>query len=240
MKLVGVLVVLVAAYAASRWLWEQRNGAKMQAETTAHLKRIEDVIQEAKALLGLHGYPDDLRTVVVIGFMDQMREHHDAMLLLIRSGLVGSAFALSRAIFECLYRGLWINGCASDAEIQQFEEEDRLPLKMHEMGKAIDATYKAGDFYEDFRKRAWGPMCSFAHTGLLQLGRRFAQHKVEPTYSDEEIFQATTTATTCVLLLVDRFLAAQNHAPEAAAAQKLIESYGPVLARTQDKARASK
>ena len=89
----------------------------MNTETGEHLNRVERAIQEAKRLLAEHGYPDTPRTVVVVGLIDQMIEHHEATLLLIRNGKIGSAFALERSIFEGAYRGLWINFCATDAEI---------------------------------------------------------------------------------------------------------------------------
>lgn len=202
----------------------------MTPETEEHLARVGNTVKAAKDIIGKHGYPDDMRTVIVMGLLDQMREHNDSILLLIRSGHVGSAFALARGTFENLYRGLWFNFCATDAEIAQFEKEDRLPrgLTMDEMAKVIDATYRAGDFFKDFKKRAWGPMCSFAHTGLLQLGRRFNDDVVEGVYSDKEIYEVTTTATTCFLMLTGRFLAAQNHAEESKAAEDLIPTYGPL------------
>ncbi|MFB3815787.1 MAG: hypothetical protein ACE14L_16925 [Terriglobales bacterium] len=37
---------------------------------------------------------------MAVGFIDQAIEHHAAVFLLVRSGLIGSAFALSRSVFE--------------------------------------------------------------------------------------------------------------------------------------------
>jgi len=139
----------------------------LSAETTEHLERVETAIRRAKGLLGGHSYPDDLRTVVVAAFIDQMIEHHEALLLLIRSGKVGSAFALFRSIFEGMYRGLWINFCATDNELKKFEKDDEIPLTMAEMSKAIDEKYLAHGFYADLKKRGWKaltvtltPVCS--------------------------------------------------------------------------------
>ncbi|MGH9435193.1 MAG: DUF6988 family protein, partial [Terriglobia bacterium] len=183
----------------------------MNAETTENLYRVERAIQEAKRVLAKHGYPDTLRTVVVVGLIDQMMEHHEAALLLVRNGKVGSAFALERSIFESAYRGLWFNYCATDAEIQHFEQHDELPLNMTDMARAIDIGYQAHGFYDGFRNRAWHVLCSYTHTGMLQLGRRFTGHDVKPQYSDEEICEATAAVTTCILLLVGKFLAVQGH-----------------------------
>ena len=199
----------------------------MTPETTEHLNKVEAAIREAKRLLARHGYPCDLRTVIVIGFIDQMVEHHEAMLLLLRNGKVGSASALARSIVESMYRGLWINLCARDAQIQRFERDDQLQLNMTGMAQAIDQEYHAGTFFEDFKNRAWASLCSYTHTGLLQLGRRFTGQNLQPAYSDAEILEVTTTVTTCVLILVERFLAVQNHGDESREAEGLIRTYGP-------------
>jgi hypothetical protein len=199
----------------------------MTPETTLHLNTVEGVIVKAKAILGRHSYPDDLRSVVVMGTLTQIIEHHEAVLLSIRNDKMGSAFALVRCIVEGGYRGLWINFCATDAEIQDFEQKDRMSLNVKEMAKAIDAKYQAQDFFEDLYSRSWTALCSYTHTGMLQLGRRFTGATAKPAYTDEEIFAATTTATTCTLLLVAKFLAVQGHAADCKEAEALIGTYGP-------------
>lgn len=70
---------------------------------------------------------------MVIAFIDQMIEHHESMLLLIRNGKVGSAFSLARSIFDSMFRGLWIGLFATDAQIADFEKKDELPLGMKAM-----------------------------------------------------------------------------------------------------------
>jgi len=45
----------------------------------------------------------------VIGFIDQIIEHHESMLLLLRNGRTGSAFDLASSVVEGVYRGMWIN-----------------------------------------------------------------------------------------------------------------------------------
>ena len=203
----------------------------MTKETLEHLNKVEKVMEEAKRLLSRHGYPDKLRTVILAGCIDQMIEHHEAMLLLIRNGKVGSAFALSRSIVESMYRGLWLNFCATDAQIAKFERKDELPLTMAEMADAIDEKYRGEGFFADLKKRTWPALCSYTHTGMLQLGRRFTGHKVEPSYREGEIEAVTTTVTTCILLLVAKFLAVQEHPEESKEVESLVGTYGPAAAQ---------
>lgn len=200
----------------------------MTQETIEHLNQVEGAVGQAKRLLAVHGYPDDLRTVMVIGFVDQIIEHHEAMLLLIRAGKVGSAFALARSLVEGMYRGLWINFVATDVEVTRFERDDNIGLGMTQLARSIDVAYHAEHFFEELKNASWDALNSYAHTGVLQLGRRFREHNVEPAYSDEEIFRITTSVTTCIVVLAGKFLARQGHADECRAAEALIETYGPV------------
>jgi hypothetical protein len=201
-------------------------GYYMRSEITEHLKKVEGAIAEANHILAKHDYPDNSRTVIIIGLLATMMEHHKAMLLLIPSGRVGSAFALARSIVESMYRGMWINVCASDPQVEAFEADDKFPVNMSDMAKAIDEAYRAYGFFEGLRIRGWAALCSYTHSGMLQLGRRFREHKVQPNYDDTEIFEATTTVTTCILILVGKFLAVQNHENESKAVDALVGMYG--------------
>ena len=145
----------------------------MRPETEEHLNRVEGAIAQADHILGQHNYSDNSRTVIVIGLLATMIEHHGAMLLLIRNGRVGSAFALARSIVESMYRGMWINACATEKEIHRFKADDRFPVSMLGTAKAIDDAYRAHRFFEDLLKRGWAALCSYTHSGMLQLGRRF-------------------------------------------------------------------
>jgi hypothetical protein len=69
------------------------------------LLKLEAVIQATKPILGRQSYTitdqqSQLRLPLLIGLMDQVIEHHEAMLLLIAHDMTGSAFALARFIRE--------------------------------------------------------------------------------------------------------------------------------------------
>jgi hypothetical protein len=202
----------------------------MQPKTTAHLEQVEKIVDEAHKILSKHAYPDNTRTVLVAGFLATMIELHGAMLRLIRDGKVGAAFALARSIVESMYRGMYMNFVATDPEVQQFEATDEFPIKMRAMAQALDKAYHAGDFFEDLYNRGWAALCSYTHSGMLQLGRRFTGHNLQPNYTDEEIYAVTTTVTTCVLLLACKFLAVQNQVNDSKTVEALIGTYGPVAA----------
>ena len=202
--------------------------SSMTNDVRQHLIKVEAGIQSAKPLLGRHRYPDDYRTVVVIGFIAQLVEHHQAVLVLIAHDMIGSAFALARPIMEGMYRGLWINVCATEAEITRFTDKDEIRLSMAEMARAIDESYRGEGFFQNLKVRSWDALNSYTHTGMLQLGRRFTEHEVRSSYTDGQIVEMTTASTTCVLILISRFLAKQNHGEEMRAVDALIETYGPL------------
>ena len=196
-----------------------------------HLEMVEKAIQHAKQLVTTKKYSDDRRTVVVAGIVDQMFEHHASVLILIRSQLIGSAFALARSIYEGLYRGMWLNRCATDDQVEGFAKDDKLPLQMRQLAEAIDKTYTAGTFFVDLLDRAWSALCSYTHTGVLQLGRRFTGNVIKPAYNDQEIIEVSTSATTFVLLLVGKFLAVSGYADECMEVEALISTYGAAALR---------
>lgn len=184
-------------------------------------------METAKEILGRFRYPDDTRTVLVIGLLDQAIEHHTALLLLIRSNLVGSGFALLRSIVEIMIRGMWINFCATDEEVNRFVGRDRIPLTVDGMLNAIGDKYHAQRFFQELKRRGWKSLCSYAHTGVLQIARRFTGHTVSPTYSDAEIWRATGTATTWTLFLLAEFLAFQKHAEGCSEVRALMRTFPP-------------
>jgi hypothetical protein len=69
------------------------------------LEKAERTINEVRNILdGLHLSGEDW-SIIAAGMIHQGIEHHDAIILLIRSKFVGSAFALARSVMEILVRG---------------------------------------------------------------------------------------------------------------------------------------
>jgi hypothetical protein len=201
---------------------------KEEHQLSAHLVQLEQVVQAAKPLLGRYEYPDDYRTVTVIGFMAQIIEHQEAVLLLIDEDLVGSALALMRPVVEAMYRGLWIDKCATDEEVKRFIEKDEIEARFTTLAKAIDEKYETHGAFEGLKKRTWSLLNSLTHTGMHQLKRRFTAHDARPSYTEAQIIQATTTVTTCVLILISQFFASRNYRNESLEIENLLKSYGPL------------
>jgi hypothetical protein len=54
-------------------------------------------------------------------------------------------------------------------------------------------------------KEAWEAMCSYTHSGGLQIDRRFTFDEVKPKYSEGEIAEALNMATVALMLLLQMF-----------------------------------
>lgn len=200
----------------------------MTNQLKEHLVRCEKAMQAAKPILAKHGFPDDPRTVTVIGFISVLVEHQESLLLLVMHDKAGSASALVRPVVEGAYRALWFNLPASDEQVKQFNEKDKIALEFGEIATALDKAYGMGDFFQNFKTQAWKHLNSYTHGGMHQIGRRFVQHEVANNYSEEEIYEITTTVTSIVLLAISFFLKKHGHQDSGNEIQALLEGYGPV------------
>jgi hypothetical protein len=225
-------VVIVAAVGTVYGTWRcfsQRSKMGITERLKEHLNRCEKAMQSAKPILGKHGFPDDNRTVTVIGFISWLIEHQESILLLVMHDKPGSASALLRPVVEGAYRALWINLPATEVEVKKFNDKDKIDLEFGDIATALDNAYGMGDFFQDFKTRTWKHLNSYTHGGMHQIGRRFVTHEVANNYSEEEIYEMTTTATTIVLLAISFFLKRHGHADSGDQIQALLETYGSLV-----------
>jgi hypothetical protein len=173
------------------------------------LKSSEETVLEVKRILNKDKTLDVERNTTVVAFIDQALEHHGAILLLLRSGFVGSAFALARSVTEILYRGVWFTICATDADVKRFLKHDRIDPTVATMAAAIDAACGL-EWFTQLKKQTWNVLNSYAHTGMHQVGRRFDGSKLVPSYTDAEQVELLRVITSCILMLVRPFLANQG------------------------------
>ncbi len=116
---IAVIFIIALAIVLVLWHRHQRR-RKMTNKLKEHLIRCEKAVQSTKPILGKHGFPDDYRTVAVIGFISVLIEHQESVLLLVMQDKVGSASALVRPIVEGAFRGLWVNLPATEEEVKKF------------------------------------------------------------------------------------------------------------------------
>ena len=201
----------------------------MTEKLKAHLIRCENAMNTARSILGKHRFPTDSRTLTVIGFISWLVEHQDSILLLVMHDKVGSASALVRPVVEGAYRALWINLPATDAEVERFNAKDEIELTFGSIATALDKAYGTDDFFQDLKARGWKSLNSYTHGGMLQIGRRFVKNEVANNYSEDEIYEMTTSVTTMVLLPISCLLKRHGYADSGDEIQSLMETYGPLV-----------
>ena len=150
----------------------------------------EKLIQWADSKIdGLEISSDD-RPRIAASCLDTALEHQKAIILLIANKLYGSAFALIRLLFEAYVRGVWLNYCANDKEIDKFKK-GKLDKQFGELIKDIEKNdgYNVGTLSRA-KRTGWKVMNSFTHSGFPQIIRRNTESTIEPNYEIEEIEKA--------------------------------------------------
>jgi hypothetical protein len=132
----------------------------------------------AELLAGV--YTDERKLTFPLAYLNLSLDHHQAILLLMKSQLYGSALALVRLVFEAMIRAHWVAQCASENQINEAAENDDFKFpKMDDMVTAVDQAYsdpndKPSNFFRQAKKDAWKATNSYTHSGLRQLARQFS------------------------------------------------------------------
>jgi len=170
----------------------------------------------------------------VIGSVDQALEHHEAIWLLRERELNGSAFAVVRMVFDAMMRALWLNACAESEQIEQAAEDEldwrkirlRADIKRAYFGTPDNAeTAKKLDELFDALNQLWKVLCSYTHSGTLQLSRRFTFDEVKPNYSARGIALALNSATTGLLFFLPLLFGSMSAHTEAEETVTMLARY---------------
>jgi hypothetical protein len=133
-------------------------------------------------------------------------EHAIGSLLLTRSGLFPTAYALMRTQYESLVRGIWLLYAASETWVEKLGEPLTLEsakranegLGLSDMLKQLENSSGAPTQIiiqlQEFKEFSWKAMCSYTHGGLHPLSR------VKTGYPVELIFNAVRNSNAIVAL----------------------------------------
>ena len=136
------------------------------------------------------------KTVLLFSYTTLALEHNDAIMLLVRNGLFGSALALARPVIEIMWHAGWANAFASNDQIEEIlNGRFRFPKAWHVV-KALDKHYQTGDFFREIHRTSWDPLNSFTHSGRHQLLARFTEADFAPSYPEELKIRAVTSSLT--------------------------------------------
>jgi len=118
------------------------------------------------------------------------QDHHTAVIVLLERELYASAFTLVRPLYEAYVKGVWLANCATESQVQRFARIGDAPP----ISGQIAALEKIEAFREGNLTRihveSWAAMCSFTHTGILQVERWLTGKAIEQTFQPEDLIQA--------------------------------------------------
>ncbi len=113
------------------------------------------------------------------------RDHHGAIVFLLKNTFHSSAFALLRCLFEAYLRGLWLKSCATDKQVTAHFRGANPPQTMIAEIEAT-AAFAAG-VLSRIKKESWSSMCEYTHTGGRHLQRWQTADTIEPSFETAEL-----------------------------------------------------
>lgn len=120
------------------------------------------------------------------------QDHHAAIVFLMKNSFYSSSFALLRLLFEAYLRGLWLNHCATDAQVSGYFQGDEPPKTMVAEIEATEAY--SGGVLSGIKKENWRAMCDFSHTGGRHLQRWQSENSIEPKFEQCELEECLNCA----------------------------------------------
>ena len=181
----------------------------MQNNINDNIKNAIDSFKVIAELLNDKIVGNDERQRLLIAYFDICMEHIQSIHLLLNHKMYGSAFALVRPFYETYYRALWMLKFATDEEIEGIQNNKFQFPYMGSKIKELDSIYSGTDFFEKMKSYSWNAMCDYAHSGTLQLSRRWTEDELEPNYADAEIIEVIKG--TRVILLMFAFVVLKEH-----------------------------
>ena len=120
-------------------------------------------------------------------------EHAAAALVLVKHGLLASAYALMRPQYECLVRGIWLLHAANDAWImklskpltleaaRQANEGPMLAEMLKQLENCSNSPAGIVQQLKEYRDIAWKAMNSHTHGGLHPIARTLVGYPAQLT-----------------------------------------------------------
>lgn len=154
------------------------------------IEHSEKLIQWIESKIDGLSFISDDRSRIVAACFDIALEHQKAIIVLLSRHMYGAAFSLLRILFEAYVRGLWLQHCANENEIEKFKN-GRIDKTFGSLIKDIEKKegYQGG-VLSKAKKAGWAKMNCFTHSGFSQVVRRNTESSIEPNYDPEEVEEA--------------------------------------------------
>jgi hypothetical protein len=162
--------------------------------STVFGQELEDLIVKRGTLT----FVDQNRDRILLAYWSLVFDYDKSMLHLLRAGFYGGAFALVRPLVEALVRA-HIALVGSDDDIAKIKADEYF-VNFKMIGAQIDTEFALDGLFDRFLNQARGPLHSFTHSGLFQLGRRYTGGDLQARYEDGEIIEVVRVTTSAVFM----------------------------------------
>lgn len=155
------------------------------------LLNAENFLSQLHTTINNIDIPNSDRIIAATTCFGIARDHHHAIILLMRETFYASSFALLRILFESYLRGLWLSVCSTDTQANSIMKGEKFPeyFKIIEQIEEIP-EFNAVLFFSSIKRKYWKILCDYTHTGGLHLQRWNRNNAIEPKYKDQEIEEA--------------------------------------------------
>lgn len=124
---------------------------------------------------------------IAIGCLDVAVEHQVAISLLFSKGLIGSAFAFRRILFEATIKGWWFWRCANEEDVERYKNHRFRREFRHLISDIETAIGEELTLLNWLKNNVWSEMNDFTHSGIIQVSNRHNNGKLEAVQSDAQI-----------------------------------------------------
>lgn len=139
------------------------------------IKEIRSILSAIEKELLEFSYQSNSRLNLSVALLDLSLEHAKSIVMLIEKSLLGSAYALSRPMYECFIKGEWVKECATDEQIAKIGDKDKWPKKsLKELAQTIEQKNNWPDRLTFIASNLLQNMHSYTHGGVQLTARRFA------------------------------------------------------------------
>lgn len=136
------------------------------------------------------------RRITSMSLMVLALEHASAVLTLLEQHHYHSAAALLRAQYEAYLRGVWLQRCASDSELERYLGEDKIrkdgakrDLSARKMVEEIEREHEWSGALLTIHSEIWAILNSFTHGGTKQINAMSNGDSITPQVSFDQIIK---------------------------------------------------
>lgn len=160
------------------------------------IKQSKEIATKVQSVLEGKETGKSTKDLIIAAFLSLTCEHHIAIVTLIEKGIPSSAAALARPILEATYRGTWLVIVANEKDAKKINKPNYKWNSLWNLSKEIDKVIgtvtidgKQMKTFYSILKRNLISLHGYTHGGLQQLSRQFNKNKVQPTFTDEELYE---------------------------------------------------